>query len=72
MSDLEELQKQLTDLQSKYSYQQEAIDSLNDTVIKQWGAIDKLTKLVGNCTDQIMAVTSSLEGEGMDPPPPHY
>ncbi|MCK5268757.1 MAG: SlyX family protein [Spirochaetes bacterium] len=72
MSETEEMRIELADLQSKYSFQQEMIDSLNDTVVKQWAAIDKLTKMVGECADHIMAVSASLDGEGNDPPPPHY
>ena len=72
MSDIEDLKKQLTDLQSNYTHQQEIIDSLNDTVIKQWDAIDKLARIVGQCADQIVAVSSALDGESSEPPPPHY
>jgi uncharacterized coiled-coil protein SlyX len=72
MNDIEKLQKQITDLQSNFIHQQETIDSLNDTVIKQWGVIDKLAKIVGDCANQLVAVSSSLEGGSTEPPPPHY
>ena len=72
MSNIEDLQKQLTEMQAMYSYQQEMIESLNDTVVKQWRTIDILSKRVGECADQIVAVTASLDGEASEPPPPHY
>lgn len=72
MSDIEDLHKQLAALQSNYTHQQETIDSLNNTIIKQWEAIDKLARIVGQCADQIVSIHDSLEGEAADPPPPHY
>ena len=72
MSDIKELKKQIADMQSTYTHQQEVIDSLNDTVIKQWEAIDTLAKIVNQCVDQISSVSNSLDGESADPPPPHY
>ncbi len=72
MSDIKKLEKQIADMQSNYTHQQEIIDSLNDTVVKQWEAIDSLAKIVNQCVDQISSVNNSLEGESADPPPPHY
>lgn len=61
----------LNDLEIKFAYQQETIESLNETVTKQWNVIEKLrlqiTRLEGRLTEM-----SDWQGGGDEPPPPHY
>lgn len=72
MGKIEDLEEQIMDLQSKYSHQQEMLESLNETVVKQWETLDKLARIVGNCADQIQSISSALDGDASEPPPPHY
>lgn len=61
----------LNDLEIQFAYQQETIDSLNETVTKQWDVIEKLRlkilRLEGRLTEM-----SEWQGAGHEPPPPHY
>jgi len=63
--------ERLNDLEIQFAYQQETIDSLNETVTKQWDVIEKLrlkiTRLEGRLTEM-----SEWQGAGHEPPPPHY
>jgi len=77
MSDLstddhDDTRERLTELEIKYAYSQEIIESLNAEVAKQWTAIDKLTRQLGIMHDQ-MANMADEAGKPIDePPPPHY
>lgn len=73
MTDAANLQKRLDELEVKFAFQQETIESLNGTVTKQWAEIDRLKKLFGQMQDQIMDME---DGQGPADPgnikPPHY
>ena len=71
--EMSEEEKRLEELEIKFSYQQEIIDSLSDTVKKQWDEIDKLKKLTKHLADEFVDLkdTQDLQPE-KDPPPPHY
>ncbi len=66
------LEERITELEIKLVYQQDLIESLNDTITKQWGDIDRLNKYVRDMTDEIRTLKESGPGEGQEPPPPHY
>jgi len=63
--------ERLNDLEIKFAYQQETIDSLNDTVTKQWDAIEKLRRHITRLEGQIVEM-GDWQGGGNEPPPPHY
>lgn len=64
--------ERIDELEIKFAYQQETVESLSAEVAKQWTAIDKLKRQIGIMHDQ-MANMSDEAGKPLDePPPPHY
>ncbi len=72
MTDTEQLETRLTELESRFAFQQEANDSLSDMVSKQWREIDRLTKLVKRLDGQLFDLEQNIGGPAGDKPPPHY
>jgi len=63
--------ERLNDLEIKFAYQQETLDSLNDTVTKQWDVIEKLRRHIARLEGQLVEM-GDWQGSGNEPPPPHY
>jgi len=64
--------ERLTELEIKFAYSQEVIESLNEEVTKQWAAIDKLTRQLGTMHDQMATLAHDMDKPLDEPPPPHY
>lgn len=61
------------DLEIKFSFQQEMIDSLNETVTKQWQEIDQLKRYIERLEGRLQDMADSSGAPvGDEPPPPHY
>lgn len=73
MTGSHELNTRLDDLEVKFAFQQETIESLNSTVTDQWGEIDRLKKLLVQLQGQLVELE---ETQGPADPgnikPPHY
>ncbi|UTW59330.1 SlyX family protein [Kordiimonas sp. SCSIO 12603] len=69
MADLEE---KLTDLECKFAFQQETIDTLNTELTKQWKEIDSLKNAIHRLHEQLLDLESSSGKPEIEPPPPHY
>ncbi len=73
MNDAEALALRIDALETRLVHQDEIIEDLNNTVIRQWKQIDLLTHRVTRLGDRLAA---AKEGSGRDadqePPPPHY
>ena len=68
----EKISISMTELEIKFVYQQETIESLNEQVTKQWKVIDQLTQKLGMLHDQMSTMVYDGEKTSDDPPPPHY
>lgn len=62
----------LDDLEVKYVFQQDTIDSLNDTVTKQWRTIEQLQRTIQRLEGRIVELGEWQGAGGDEPPPPHY
>ena len=62
----------LTDLEIQLAHQGTTIDELNDTVIKQWNLIDRLTRKVNQLSDRMEIVEDATAPETPITKPPHY
>ncbi|WP_417456425.1 SlyX family protein [Kordiimonas sp.] len=65
--------EQIADLEIRFAFMQETIDTLNETVTAQWGEIDRLKRRL----EKLQAEVIELEDGGRrdsksEPPPPHY
>ncbi len=68
---MDDLEKRLTDLEVKFSYQDQLINELNMIVAEQGMEIDKLKKLTKSLNEQLTKGgdhNTSLENDR----PPHY
>ena len=72
MTDIQNTDDRVTELEIKLAYQQDLIENLNDTVTKQWADIDRLKKFVRDMTDEIRGLKERATDGETEPPPPHY
>ena len=71
MDDNNALKARLDDLEMRYVFQQEALDSLSDVVTNQWAEIDRLSAMIERLNDRLEQVEDD-EPEDPDQRPPHY
>jgi len=64
-------QDRINALEMKLTYQQETIDSLNETVTEQWAEIEKLKKLMPALTERLFKLEDNAP-QAPEAPPPHY
>lgn len=73
MSDDGKLQARLDELEVKFAFQQETIESLNNTVTDQWATIDRLSKALGRLQDQVIELEdTAVSNDPGNIKPPHY
>ncbi|HWV96209.1 MAG TPA: SlyX family protein [Xanthobacteraceae bacterium] len=59
-------------LESRIAYQDDTIETLNQTVTAQWQQIDALRRLVGELGDRLREAESSSRDRPANERPPHY
>lgn len=60
-------------LEIRIAYQDETIETLNQTITGQWREIDRLTRLLARFEDRLREAESRPAGPPQaEPPPPHY
>ena len=65
-----DIAERLAALEARIAYQDETIETLNQTVTAQWAEIDRLKRHVALLEDHI---EDAVSGPGpVDRPPPHY
>lgn len=70
--DANKLEERIAELEIENAYQREALETLNETITKQWKEIDRLSQMLEQVIDHLR--TPGPDGTtGQDePPPPHY
>jgi SlyX protein len=71
MSDASSLSERIDALEMRLAYQDEAIETLNQTITAQWQQIDALTRQVAEMREQLREAENSAPGPANEPPP-HY
>ena len=71
MSSDKDLNERIDALEMRLTYQDEAIETLNQTITKQWLEIDRLTRLVAELKVRLQEAESHAPGPANEPPP-HY
>lgn len=66
------IETRLDELEIKFAYSQETIESLNEEVTKQWTVIDKLMRQLNMMNDQMATLAQEMGKPQDEPPPPHY
>lgn len=71
MSDLARLSERLDVLESRVAYQDDTIDSLNQTITAQWKQIDALTRQIAALSERLQEAEARTPGPANERPP-HY
>ncbi|GLK76611.1 protein SlyX [Methylopila jiangsuensis] len=71
MSDAEgDLIRRIETLETRLAYQDEAVETLNETITAQWKVIDRLQREVAMLSERLDEAASGAQP--VDRPPPHY
>ena len=71
MSDANRLSERIDALEMRLTYQDEAIETLNQTITAQWKQIDAMTRQLGELKERLQDAESNARGPANEPPP-HY
>lgn len=71
MNDAGELSERIDALEARLMYQDEAIESLNQTITAQWKQIDALTRQIAQLTERLQEAEANAPGPANERPP-HY
>jgi SlyX protein len=71
MSDEKTLSDRIDVLETRLTFQDETIETLNKTITAQWQHIDALTRQVANLNERLQETESRAPGITNEPPP-HY
>ena len=71
MSDVNRLSERIDGLEMRLTYQDETIETLNQTITAQWQQIDALTRQVAELKERLQDAESNLPGP-VNERPPHY
>jgi SlyX protein len=71
MSDLKTLSDRIDVLETRLTFQDVTIETLNNTITAQWLKIDALTRQMAELSERLRDAESNAPGAGNEPPP-HY
>ena len=71
MNDLKTLSDRVDVLETRLTFQDVTIETLNKTITAQWQQIDALTRQLAALSERLQEAESHAPGAG-DEPPPHY
>jgi SlyX protein len=71
MTDVKALSDRIDILETRLTFQDETIETLNKTITAQWHKIDALTRQVANLGERLEQAETHAPG-ATDEPPPHY
>jgi SlyX protein len=71
MSDVKTLSDRIDVLETRLTFQDVTIETLNQTITEQWQRIDALTRQVAALNERLQEAEARAP-RGADEPPPHY
>ena len=71
MNDEKTLSDRIDVLQTRLTFQDETIETLNKTITAQWQQIDALTRQIATLNERLQEAESRVPGITNEPPP-HY
>lgn len=71
MNEIRELGERVDTLETRLAYQDETIESLNQTITAQWKQIDALTRQIAQLNERLQAAEANAPGPANERPP-HY
>jgi SlyX protein len=70
MSDARTLSERIDVLETRLTFQDETIETLNKTITAQWQQIDALTRQLAALSERLQEAEASVPAA--NEPPPHY
>jgi SlyX protein len=71
MSDVNTLGERIDALETRLTFQDETIETLNKTITAQWLKVDALTRQVAHLSERLQEAETHAPGAANEPPP-HY
>ena len=71
MSEANSLSERIDVLETRLTFQDETIETLNKTITAQWQQIDALTRQVAALNERLQEAEANVPGAANEPPP-HY
>ncbi len=71
MSDVKTLSDRIDALETRLTFQDETIETLNKTITAQWLKIDALTRQIANLNERLQEAETNAP-DITNEPPPHY
>jgi SlyX protein len=71
VNDVKALSDRIDVLETRLTFQDETIETLNKTITAQWLKIDALTRQIASLSDRLAEAEIQGPGAGNEPPP-HY
>jgi uncharacterized coiled-coil protein SlyX len=71
MNDTRALSDRIDALETRLTYQDETIETLNKTITEQWLKIDALTRQLAALSERLQEAETQAPGAANEPPP-HY
>jgi SlyX protein len=71
MSDAKNLTDRIDALETRLMFQDETIETLNQTITAQWQQIDALTRQIAALSERLQAAETGA-ADVTNEPPPHY
>jgi len=71
MTDLKTLSDRIDVLETRLTFQDEIIETLNKTITEQWLKIDALTRQLASVSERLQEAETHASGAANEPPP-HY
>ena len=70
-NEIRELSERIDTLEARLMYQDETIESLNQTITAQWKQIDALTRQITELSERLQEAEANAPGAANERPP-HY
>jgi SlyX protein len=71
MSDIKDLSDRIDALEARVMFQDDTIETLNQTITAQWQKIDALTRQFGDLNERLREAEADA-APAANEPPPHY
>jgi SlyX protein len=71
MNEIKNLGERIDALEARLTYQDDTIETLNQTITAQWQTIDALTRQVARLSERLQEAEASTQRPANEPPP-HY
>jgi SlyX protein len=71
MNEIKELSERIDALEARLTFQDDTIETLNQTITAQWQTIDALTRQLGQLNERLREAEAGAFRPSTEPPP-HY